>query len=107
MNKEVNTVPQRSQASVFKALGHPARLAMVRAVEQDERCVCELTELVGLDISTISRHLSVLKTAGVLADTKRGNKIFYRLCLPCVATMMRCLESPDNGTTCCEVKGGK
>lgn len=90
----------RNQARIFKALGHPARLQMVQAVADGPRCVCELTELVGLDVSTISRHLSVLKTAGVLDDERQGNKIFYRLCLPCVATMMQCLEAPAGGACC-------
>jgi len=82
----------RHQAQVFKALGHPARLALVLAVAEGELCVCELTDLVGHDMSTISRHLAVLTAAGVLTSEKRANKVFYRLHTPCVLTMFACLQ---------------
>ena len=81
-----------AQAAVFKALGHPARLQMVLAVAEGELCVCELTELVGFDMSTISKHLSVLTAAGVLVSDKRANKVFYRLRTPCVAKVFTCLQ---------------
>ena len=46
--------------------------------EHGERCVCDLTELVGSDMSTVSRHLSQLKNAGIVDDEKRGTMVFYR-----------------------------
>jgi DNA-binding transcriptional ArsR family regulator len=82
----------RQQADVFKALGHPARLTIVRALEGGERCVCELVELVGTGFSTVSRHLSILKAAGIIEDEKRGQFIYYRLALPCVTTFCNCLN---------------
>lgn len=84
---------QRHQqhAAVFKALGHPARLRIVEALQQDERCVCELVEAVGSGWSTVSRHLGVLKAAGIIGDEKRGLQVFYRLKLPCVSTFVACL----------------
>jgi len=96
----------RSQAQVFKALGHPARLQMVMAVADGEQCVCELTELVGLDMSTISKHLSVLTAAGVLVSEKRANKVFYRLRTPCVIKVFTCLQDVQSAatvepSTCC------
>jgi ArsR family transcriptional regulator len=96
----------RSQALMFKALGHPARLQMVMALANGERCVCELTALVGLDMSTISKHLAVLTGAGVLRSDKRANKVFYRLRTPCVAKVFTCLQdvqaAPDaGGSACC------
>jgi DNA-binding transcriptional ArsR family regulator len=51
---------------------------------------------VGLSWSTVSRHLSVLRNAGVLADDKRGLQVFYRLKLPCVAHFISCLDNPGN-----------
>ena len=62
-----------------------------------ERCVCELVELVDSGWSTVSRHLSVLKQAGVVADEKRGLKVFYRLALPCVPSFMDCLDASGQG----------
>lgn len=79
---------------VFKALGHPARVTIAQALANEERCVCELVEKVGLGWSTVSRHLSVLRDAGIVADDKRGLQVFYRLTLPCVGRFIACLESP-------------
>ncbi len=80
---------------VFKALGNEARLCIVRALTKaDELCVCELVECCGLCWSTVSHHLSILKEAGIVADERRGQQIFYRLNLPCVAGFIRCLEDP-------------
>ncbi len=83
-----------SAHEVFKALGHPARVTIVRELAFGERCVCELVEKAGLGWSTVSRHLSVLKTAGVVADEKCGLQVFYRLELPCAARFIACLEDP-------------
>jgi len=86
------TLQDRSR--VFKALGHPVRLAMVEQLSAGERCVCELMELPTLSRlsgPTISQHLLVLKTAGITADEKRGKKIFYRLRMPCVAEISLCV----------------
>ncbi len=92
------------RTAVFKALGHPARLRMVDALADGEKCVCELVDVAGLAWSTVSRHLAVLKSAGVLEDEKRGQQVFYRLRLGCVADLNRCLDgdtvSPRR-TSCC------
>ena len=101
------TLPQRT--AVFKALGHPARLRMVDALGEGERCVCDLVEVAGLAWSTVSRHLAVLKKAGVLEDEKRGQQVYYRLRLGCVADLNRCLDGSAAGGTrairaCCPAK---
>lgn len=100
----------RQRTAVYKALGHPARLRMVDALGDGERCVCDLVGVAGLAWSTVSRHLAQLKRAGVLEDEKRGQQVFYRLRLGCVADLNRCLEG--NGSTgkrpsrsCCASKG--
>lgn len=68
---------------------------MVRRLSEGECCVCELVEDVGLGWSTVSRHLSVLREAGVVEDEKRGLQVFYRLSLPCVARFISCLDKPE------------
>lgn len=78
------------QAKIFKALGHPSRLLMVDALREGERCVCELQALVGDDLSTVSRHLSVLREAGVVSSEKRGTNIYYRLSLCCLDRFLQC-----------------
>lgn len=72
----------KERAMVFKALGHPARLAMVERVALGECCVWELKELPEtkkLSGPTISQHLLVLKNAGIVGEEKRGKKIFLHL----------------------------
>jgi DNA-binding transcriptional ArsR family regulator len=96
-----------AQAQVFKALGQPARLCMVEALADGERCVCDLTALVGLDMSTTSKHLAVLAAAGVVTSDKRGNKVFYQLRTPCLLKVLDCLgeaqkAGDEPGRGCCE-----
>jgi len=88
------------RTNVFKALGHPARLKMVDALGGGELCVCDLVEVAGLQWSTVSRHLAILKAAGVVTDEKRGKQVFYRLSLCCVGEMNRCLDGKGEGARC-------
>ena len=82
---------------VFKALGSPARLALVRALSGGERCVCDLVEVAGLGWSATSKHLDVLREAGVVSSDRRGQKIFYRLELACVTDLIDCLDGAGTG----------
>ncbi|MFP4027551.1 MAG: ArsR/SmtB family transcription factor [Candidatus Brocadiia bacterium] len=81
------------RARIIKALAHPSRLMMVDELSRGERCVCTLTDLVGADISTVSKHLSVLKEAGIVDSRKEGVQRFYRLKVPCVLNMFSCIEA--------------
>lgn len=87
-----------SRANVFKALGHPSRLAIVDALANGERCVRELNEMIEADISTVSRHLGVLRNVGILSSEKRGNQVFYRLECPCITSFYSCVESVISGS---------
>lgn len=81
------------RAKILKALAHPARLLIVdELAKTGDRCVCELTVLVGSDMSTVSRHLAVLKNAGIVEDERRGQKVFFRLRVPCVMNFFACVE---------------
>ena len=80
------------RTEILKALAHPARLAMVDALRSGERRVCELQQLVGSALPTVSRHLSVLRATGLLACRREGAQIYYRLLVPCVVDMFRCLD---------------
>ena len=77
----------------LKALAHPARLQAVDELAKGERCVCELQQLIGSDMSTVSRHLAILREAGVVIDEKRGNQVFYSLRVPCILNFFGCVES--------------
>lgn len=82
-----------AKANILKALGHPTRLWMAEQLAEGEKCVCELAEFIDADFSTISKHLSVLKQAGVVKDEKRGKMVYYTLKVPCILNYMSCVEA--------------
>jgi len=82
----------KARAGIMKALAHPTRLFIVDELSRGERCVCELREMIGADMSTVSKHLSVLKNAGIVSDDKRGLQVFYTLQTPCILNSLDCVE---------------
>jgi ArsR family transcriptional regulator len=82
-----------SRARIIKAMAHPSRLLIIDQLAREATCVCRLTELVGADISTVSKHLAVLKNAGIVRDERRGVQIFYSLRCPCVLKFISCIEA--------------
>jgi DNA-binding transcriptional ArsR family regulator len=81
------------RARVIKAMAHPTRLFIIEQLAKTERCVCELTDMIGADVSTVSKHLSVLREAGIVEDDKRGLQVYYRLKMPCILNFFGCVES--------------
>lgn len=82
----------RRVADVFKALSNPSRVMIVNALADGEHCVADLTSLVQLDISTVSNHLAVLRSVGIVSDERRGTQVFYTLRKPCLMNLFCCLE---------------
>jgi len=82
-----------ARAEVVKAMAHPTRLFVVDVLSRGEKCVCELTDMVGADMSTVSKHLSILKNAGLVRDRKRGQQVYYSLKCPCILQFFACVES--------------
>ena len=80
-------------ARISKALAHATRLYIIHKLDEQEYCVKELTELIGADISTVSKHLTILKNAGIITSDKRGNCIYYQLQCRCVLSMFSCLSN--------------
>ncbi|MBU1702064.1 MAG: metalloregulator ArsR/SmtB family transcription factor [Candidatus Eisenbacteria bacterium] len=91
--KAIQKARFEARATIIKAMAHPTRLFIVEELSHGERCVCELTEMVEADVSTVSKHLSVLKNAGIVRDDKRGSQVFYSLLVPCVLNFFACVES--------------
>lgn len=83
----------QARTKIIKAMAHPTRLFVLEQLLKKERCVCELTEMIGADVSTVSKHLSLLKAAGIVDNDKRGNQVFYRLKCPCIMKFVSCIES--------------
>jgi DNA-binding transcriptional ArsR family regulator len=72
-----------ARARILKALAHPTRIFIVDRLSEREHCVCELTGMIGADTSTVSKHLSTLKNAGIVSRRKRGTTVCYSLETPC------------------------
>ena len=81
-----------ARATIIKAMSHPTRLFIIDELARRERCVGDLTEMIGADVSTVSKHLSVLKHAGIVADDKRGLNVWYSLKVPCILNFFGCVE---------------
>ena len=82
-----------TRAAVLKALAHPTRLFMIEELAEKSYCVQELTEMVGLDVSTVSKHLSILKNAGLVTIEKKGKQVFYSLRMHCALNFLDCVEA--------------
>lgn len=82
----------QSHARIMKSLAHPTRLFIVDRLAAREFCVKDLTKMVGCDMSTLSKHLSILRNAGVVVDEKRGACIYYTLRCPCILDFFTCTD---------------
>ena len=91
--KEKSRYHYEARAKVAKALAHPSRLLILDALKDQDRCVCKLTDLVGADQSTVSKHLSILKNAGLVEDRKAGSMVYYRNTCKCLDGFFECIES--------------
>lgn len=69
----------RRLVGTIKALSDEIRLRIINVIYEQELCVCEIVDALSLPQSTISRHLTVLKNAGIVADRKHGQWVFYKL----------------------------
>lgn len=91
------TARQRLERTrILKAMAHPSRLLMLEALADGERCVCELQQLVGADVSTVSKHLALMRRAGLVDDRRQGLQVFYRLRVPCVMRFFDCVDAVRN-----------
>jgi ArsR family transcriptional regulator len=79
------------RAKIIKAMSHPVRLMMVDALKSGERNFSDLFDLFLLDKSTVSKHLLVLKEAGIVTARKDKNDMIYRLECPCVLDFLGCV----------------
>jgi ArsR family transcriptional regulator len=82
-----------AKTQVLKALAHPARLWMAEQLGEGDRCVCEFVDALGVDFSTVSKHLSVLRQAGIVVSRKEGKQVVYSLKTPCLLNFMHCVEA--------------
>lgn len=72
----------QARAKVMKALAQPMRMEIADLIKNNELCVEDITKKVGAERSNVSRHLSVLSSAGLVEGRKEGLKVFYSLKVP-------------------------
>ncbi len=80
--------PYQAQGKLFKALMHPARLAILDVLRAGEACVCHLEAALGYRQAYISQHLMVLRDAGLVGDRRNGWNMYYRVIKPQVFITM-------------------
>ncbi|MBN2344555.1 MAG: winged helix-turn-helix transcriptional regulator [Deltaproteobacteria bacterium] len=80
----------KQQAAILKALANESRLMIVHRLSRGECSVGELTEIIGSDQSTVSKHLAVLRSNGIVDDRREGNVVYYTLLTPCVLNFFSC-----------------
>jgi ArsR family transcriptional regulator len=88
------------RASLLKSLAHPSRLLILEMLENTPCCVGELTKAIGADITTVSKHLSVLKRVGLVKDVKHGTYSEYSLVCDCANYFIDCIEDGMTGHVC-------
>jgi len=91
-----------TRVATIKALAHPTRLRIAEALANGPLCVSEIHALTEADLSTVSKHLTLMRKAGWLACEKRGLHIHYRLACECLPTFLNCIDSLScNDSNCC------
>ena len=90
MNKDVRRLYEL-KAEVFRAAGHPLRLAVIDFLKDGEQCVCDIARHVGAERSNVSRHLAVMLKAGVVEHRKDGLRMIYSLKAPCIVNFLSCV----------------
>ncbi len=83
-------------AGILKAMSHASRLIIINELSKEDKCVCELQKIIGSDMSTVSKHLSVLKNAGIITSEKKGLMVIYHLEIPCILEFLSCSQKVIN-----------
>lgn len=91
MDKNLKSIYE-IRAKIVKAMAHPTRLFIIDKLSEKDYCVCELSQMIGADISTVSKHLSILKNAGILSIRKEKNNVYYHLECDCVTKYLMCVD---------------
>ena len=95
--KELNPESLERAAGMLKAIAHPVRITIVGCLEDGEkRTVTEIHKLLGIEQSTASHHLGILKDKGVLVSKREGKNTWYFLKHENLKTILNCLSS------CCQ-----
>lgn len=78
------------RADILKAMAHPVRILIVETLLGGDRCGRELNRLARINQSNISRHLAVLKKAGIVSDRRTATRVYCHLETPCILKSLDC-----------------
>ena len=92
MDIKASRLSAKDRSVIVKAMAHPTRLLVMDVLTQGEKCVNDLTNLAGCDVTTLSKHLALLRRAGLLQCEKRGVNVFYQIACPCFLEFFRCID---------------
>jgi ArsR family transcriptional regulator, arsenate/arsenite/antimonite-responsive transcriptional repressor len=81
------------RSRIIKAMAHPVRLMAIDSLKESDMSFSTLNDMFNLDKSTVSKHLSVLKEAGIVSSRKEGADMIYRLEVPCVTDFFGCVTA--------------
>jgi len=84
------------RAKIIKAMAHPVRLMVIDFLKTGESSFSDIFDLFQLDKSTVSKHLLVLKEAGIVSSRKSGADMIYKLEVPCVTDFFSCVTAVIN-----------
>lgn len=91
--KKKTQIDYEAESSILKALGHPVRLRMVIELSKGDGCnVSNIVENIGLPQSTVSQHLGILKSSGIIYPRKEGVNTCYSVVNERVIEIIRMLE---------------
>jgi len=90
---EEERIRSEARAGILKAIAHPSRIFIVEKIKDKPYCVCELADMIGIDQSTTSKHLSLLKNAGIIEAKKEGTTVYYSLRCACILDFIGCIEN--------------
>ena len=91
---QVTSQEALSIASLFRIVGHPARIQIIYLLHDHPSCVCDIANELGLNKSVTSKHLSQLKQIGVIEMKKTGTQVMCSIAMPCIISMMECVIHP-------------
>lgn len=81
------------RSEVIKAMAHPVRLIVIELLKDNDKSFSELLEFFDIDKSTLSKHISVLKTTGIVTSQKKGMESIFHLQVPCVTQFFGCVTA--------------
>jgi DNA-binding transcriptional ArsR family regulator len=82
----------QKQARIAQAIAHPLRLEIIDFLKDGPQCVCDIAEHIRSERSNVSRHLSLMVSAGILEHRKAGLKVIYKLKCPCILDFFSCIS---------------